>query len=318
MIKASGISKTFKGNIALHPLSFSVERGENMAILGTSGSGKTTTLRMLNRLIEPDAGTVTIDGKEALLQPVEDFRRGIGYVLQHHGLFPHYTVAENIGIVPSLLKWPKEKIKKRVADLLEQLHLPNSYAQKYPHELSGGEQQRVGLARAMAADPPILLMDEPFGALDAVTRAAIASEFKVLPLLQEKTIVFVTHDVQEAITLADKIILLHEGKLQQEGKAADFLFRPINAFVKDFFETNLLQYQLQSLTLKDITASLKISRAGDPKALHSNQNLWEVLQIISTAEESDSFFFRGNDKIYEVNSELIFSALSHFKNSVHA
>ncbi|MGH2648614.1 MAG: ATP-binding cassette domain-containing protein, partial [Ginsengibacter sp.] len=167
MISVDRVVKFFGNTIAVDTISFNVDDGENVVLLGTSGCGKTTTLRMINRLTEATSGNISVAGKNIKEVSPEDLRRNIGYVLQHNGLFPHYTIAENIAIVPELLKWPRQKIIKRTSELLEQLHLPGDYLQLYPQQLSGGQQQRVGLARALAADPPVLLMDEPFGALDA-------------------------------------------------------------------------------------------------------------------------------------------------------
>src|SRR3954447_21718998 len=166
MVQLQNVSKHYKSAKAVDDISFEVKEGETVVLLGKSGCGKTTTLRMINRLAEPTSGTIVVNGQNILEQPAEKMRRGIGYVLQHHGLFPHYTVAENIAIVPDLLNWDKEKIKERVKELLEKLQLPEILTHSYPAQLSGGQQQRVGLARALAAYPPVLLMDEPLGALD--------------------------------------------------------------------------------------------------------------------------------------------------------
>ena len=208
-------------------------------LLGTSGSGKTTTLRMINRLTDPDKGTVLIDGKNIMDQDAENLRRGMGYVLQNYGLFPHFTVAENIAIVPKLLKWPKAQINQRTDELLTKLQLPPAqYRKKYPKNLSGGQMQRVGLARALAADPPILLMDEPFGALDTLTRMSVRKEFNNLDELKKKTIILVTHDVEEAFELGDVIGLMDNGRLEQFGKPADLLFHPANDQQPLFFPTS--------------------------------------------------------------------------------
>ncbi|MDQ6813619.1 MAG: ABC transporter ATP-binding protein, partial [Bacteroidota bacterium] len=169
MIQLESVSKHYNNTRAVDNISFSVADGETVVLLGTSGCGKTTTLRMINRLAEPSSGSIIVNGKNIEAQPAEKLRRGIGYVLQHHGLFPHYTIFENIAIVPTLLKWNKQRIKSRVAELLDTLKLPPEFSYQYPASLSGGQQQRVGLARALAANPPVLLMDEPLGALDPVT-----------------------------------------------------------------------------------------------------------------------------------------------------
>ncbi len=180
MIEVKNISKKFKAQTAVDNISFTVDEGENFVLLGTSGCGKTTTLKMINRLIEPTTGSIFINEKNVLEEDTETLRRNIGYVLQNTGLFPHYTVAENIAVVPNLCKWSKEKIKLRVTELMEKLHLSPQYYNSLPNELSGGQQQRVGLARALAADASILLMDEPFGALDPITRTHVRNDFKNL------------------------------------------------------------------------------------------------------------------------------------------
>ena len=214
MIKIQGISKSFGQSKAVDQISFTVAEGETLVLLGKSGCGKTTTLRMLNRLTEPSSGLIELNGNDISKEKPEILRRGIGYVLQHHGLFPHYTVAENIAIVPRLLKWEKEKIRQRSAELLEKLKMPLSeFKDCYPAELSGGQQQRVGLARALMVSPPVLLMDEPFGALDPLTRTSIRKEFNQLDELKSKTIVMVTHDIQEAFEMADRICLMDQGKI---------------------------------------------------------------------------------------------------------
>ncbi|HLZ87341.1 MAG TPA: ABC transporter ATP-binding protein [Puia sp.] len=237
MIVVKNITRNFGAHKAVDNISFTVEKGENIVFLGTSGSGKTTLLKMINRLLEPDSGEILIDGRPITGQRPEDLRRNIGYVFQNNGLFPHYTIAENIAIVPRLLGWGRDRIAQRVTTLMEKLRLsPAQYRDAYPSELSGGQQQRVGIARALAADAPILLMDEPFGALDPITRGKVKKDFKELDELRAKTIVLVTHDIQEAFELADRIFLMDGGRIMQEGTAEDLLDRPANQYVKDFFE----------------------------------------------------------------------------------
>ncbi len=236
MIAAENISKHFNGTLAVNNISFGVKEGETLVLLGTSGCGKTTTLRMINRLIEPSGGNIYVNGKSILSLKPELLRRTIGYVLQGNGLFPHYTVAENIAIVPRLLGWDKDKTLKRIKQLLEKLQLPfNEYADAFPSALSGGQQQRVGLARALAADPPVLLMDEPFGALDPITRAEVKKEFRELDELKRKTIVMVTHDIQEALEMGDTICLMDKGNIMQIGTKKDLMLSPANDFVDTFF-----------------------------------------------------------------------------------
>lgn len=259
MIKLENVSKAFlNGKPAVSSVSFEVNAGETLILLGTSGSGKTTTLRMINRLLLPDSGTIFVNGKSISEQRIESLRRSIGYVLQYHGLFPHYTVGENIAAVPSLLKWDPAKIKARVATLMEKLHLPVSeYLHAYPQQLSGGQQQRVGLARALAADPPVLLMDEPFGALDPVTRASVRKEFSALDEIRHKTIIMVTHDVQEAFEIGTRICLMDRGKVQQTGTPAELLFTPANDFVHSFFDEQRFVLELKALTIGDIQPWLR-------------------------------------------------------------
>lgn len=256
MIVAERLSKHFGKTAAVDDISFEVTEGETLVLLGTSGCGKTTTLRMINRLTEPSGGRISVNGKDIMAQNPDELRRGIGYVLQNNGLFPHYTVAENLAVVPKLLKWEQSKINERTKILLEKLHLTENYLSLFPHKLSGGQQQRVGLARALMADPPVLLMDEAFGALDPITRASIRKEFKNLDELKRKTIVMVTHDVQEAFEMADRICLMDKGKIQQIGTPADLLFNPANAFVSSFMDDQRLQLQLKVVTLNDLWENL--------------------------------------------------------------
>ncbi|WP_317128364.1 ATP-binding cassette domain-containing protein [Hymenobacter radiodurans] len=227
VIRVRDLSKHYPGHAAVQNISFDLAAGETLVLLGPSGCGKTTLLKMLNRLIEPTAGTVEINGVAVGRQQPEVLRRGIGYVIQQVGLLPHYTVAENVGVVPRLLGHTPTAIAERTDTLLTRLHLPpNRFAGQYPHQLSGGQQQRVGLARALAADPPIMLLDEPFGALDPVTRAGIRREFRELEELRSKTMVLVTHDVTEAFELADRIALLDGGKCSSWVRRMSYSFSP--------------------------------------------------------------------------------------------
>jgi osmoprotectant transport system ATP-binding protein len=262
MISAKKLVKSFGGPAAVNDISFDVKEGENLILLGTSGCGKTTTLRMINRLIEPDSGTVYINGANIREIGPEILRRGIGYVLQNHGLFPHYTVAENIAIVPKLLKWDKQEIRKRGEELFQKLNLDPALADKYPAALSGGQQQRVGLARSLMVNPPVLLMDEPFGALDNVTRTAIRKEFGQLDELVKKTIIMVTHDVQEAFEMGDRICLMDKGQIRQIGTPAELLFNPANAFVSSFFEEQRLQLELKSVLMGDLFPGAAVEKSA--------------------------------------------------------
>jgi osmoprotectant transport system ATP-binding protein len=206
----------------LRGVGLTVERGQTMILLGRSGSGKTTLLKLVNALFVPSAGEVLVEGRATTAWNAIELRRGIGYVIQEAGLFPHFTVARNIGLVPKLLGWSADRTSSRVLELLDLVGLEHGIAERYPRELSGGQRQRVGVARALAADPPILLMDEPFGALDAITRDEVQREFRALQRRLQKTIVFVTHDLREALLLGSNIALLESGQLIANLSPAEF------------------------------------------------------------------------------------------------
>jgi osmoprotectant transport system ATP-binding protein len=227
LIEFQGVSWRANGGAAteiIAGVSLEVPKGSTLVLLGRSGSGKTTLLKLINGMHWPSQGEVRVEGRTTREWDAIRLRRGIGYVIQEAGLFPHFTVAENVGLVPGLEGWPKEKIAARVKDMLQLVGLePGEYAQRRPRELSGGQRQRVGVARALAADPPILLMDEPFGALDPVTRAELQREFQALARRLAKTIVFVTHDLREALLLASHIVLLERGRIVANAPSEDFL-----------------------------------------------------------------------------------------------
>jgi osmoprotectant transport system ATP-binding protein len=248
MIEIDHVSKLFGTNgdrtVAVDDLTLSVEEGEVVALVGSSGSGKTTTLRMINRLIEPSTGTITIEGRDVSTLPAHELRRGIGYVIQQSGLFPHRTVLANVATVPRLLGWDKGRAIARATEMLDLVGLDQSFAERYPAQLSGGQQQRVGVARALAADPPVLLMDEPFGAVDPIVRAQLQREFAKLQRDLGKTVVFVTHDVDEAIVLGDRIAVLETGgRLAQLDTPAQLLAHPASAFVADFLGGRTVEYE---------------------------------------------------------------------------
>ncbi len=235
MIRLEGIGKEFGDFTAVKELSLEIPEGKTCVMVGPSGCGKTTTMRMVNRLIEPTRGTVYIDDQDYKKKKVEILRRDIGYVIQEVGLFPHRTIAENISTTPKLAGWDDKKIKKRVDELLEIVELnPEENRNKFPRQLSGGQRQRVGLARAMAADPPVMLMDEPFAAVDPITRENLQNMFLRLQRKMKKTIIFVTHDINEAIKMGDQIAILKEGELVQADTPEELLANPKNQFVTDF------------------------------------------------------------------------------------
>ncbi len=224
VIDFRGVAYTLpNGRPLLHDLNLQVQPGETLILLGRSGSGKTTTLKLVNRLLTPSAGEILVNGARTAESDVIRLRRGIGYVIQDVGLFPHLTVERNIGLLPQIEGWPAERIRSRVEELLQLVGLDPQIASRYPHQLSGGQRQRVGVARALAANPPILLMDEPFGALDALTRDQLQREFLSLQQRLQKTVVFVTHDLREALRLGSRIALMEAGRLVTVLSPQDFL-----------------------------------------------------------------------------------------------
>ena len=230
-----GLDRVLVGGHAVDQLSLTIPAGSICALVGASGCGKSTTLRLINRLIEPDGGRVLIEGTDAASLPAVALRRRIGYVIQSIGLFPHWSIARNIATVPELLGWPAPRIDRRVDELLDIVGLdPAAYRDRRPHQLSGGQQQRVGVARALAADPGLLLMDEPFGALDPVTRDGLQAALLDIQARTGKTIVIVTHDIDEAIRLASLVVVLDAGRLVEQGSPRELLTRPATPFIEAF------------------------------------------------------------------------------------
>jgi osmoprotectant transport system ATP-binding protein len=259
MIELKNISKKFGVKTAVKSISLKVKSGEFCVLIGPSGCGKTTTLKMINRMIETSGGNILIDDRDIKDIDLEKLRRSIGYVIQSIGLFPHMTVGENIATVPKLLKWDKKKIQERTEELLDMLHLqPSVYCDKYPNKLSGGEAQRVGIARALASNPNILLMDEPFGALDPITREKQQIELVRIQTELKKTIVFVTHDIDEAIRLADRVAIMKEGELIQYDTPENILAKPVNKFVSDFIGTDRALKRLSRLYVGDYITPVEV------------------------------------------------------------
>ncbi len=278
MIEFDHVSKYFQGEAAVKDLSLTIREGEFTVLIGTSGSGKSTTLKMINRLVEHDEGRIRFAGEEIRNFDAKALRRRMGYAIQSIGLFPHWNVAQNIATVPQLLKWPKPRIEARIDELLELLGLEAAqFRERYPHQLSGGQQQRVGVARALAADPEVLLMDEPFGALDPVTRAALQQEIVRIHNLFGRTIVLVTHDIEEALRLADRIVLMDGGKIVQQGTPLELLTNPVNDFARDFFGRSELGLRL--LSLRQVVNSLRVDEriAGEP--IKADLSLREALSL---------------------------------------
>ncbi len=255
MIRLEGVSKVFSGTTvpAVTDLSFDVSEGEVVVLVGPSGCGKTTTLKMINRLIEPSGGTITVAGREVTSVDAAVLRRDIGYVIQQIGLFPHRTISDNIATVPRLLGWQRSRIEQRIDELIDLVDLDADMRDRYPGELSGGQRQRVGVARALAADPPVLLMDEPFGAVDPIVRARLQDELLDLQARVHKTIVLVTHDIDEAIKLGDRVAILNVGGiLEQYASPYEILANPADAFVEDFLGQDRGIKRLSLIPIRDV------------------------------------------------------------------
>jgi osmoprotectant transport system ATP-binding protein len=284
MIKFRGVSKTYAGSDrpVVNDLSFEILEGEICVLVGPSGCGKTTTMRMVNRLIEPTKGEILIDGEPNTAMSGTQLRRKIGYAIQQIGLFPHRTIAENIATVPSLLNWDKRRIKARVDELLELVGLdPDDYRGRYPAELSGGQQQRVGVARAMAADPPIMLMDEPFGAVDPITRERLQDEFLNIQQDIRKTIVFVTHDIDEAIKMGDKIAILKQGGfLVQYDTPENILSNPNSEFVASFVGNDRILKRLSLTRVGDMQLEPANGGTEDLPRISEQLNVKDALSEI--------------------------------------
>jgi osmoprotectant transport system ATP-binding protein len=264
VIEFNAAEKFYAGQRVLGPLSLSIPRGALCVFVGPSGCGKSTTLKMINALIVPDAGTISIDGAPVQSRSPEELRRGIGYVIQSGGLFPHWPVRDNIATVPRLLRWDKARIAARVDELAKVVAIDHALLDRFPHQLSGGQQQRVGVARALAADPGIILMDEPFGALDPVTRAALQKELTHLHRGTGKTIVLVTHDMDEALALGTMIVVMQSGEIAQSGTPAEILAQPRNHFVRDFVGgPEAMLKLLEFRTIRDFVR-YDVRTTGDP------------------------------------------------------
>lgn len=311
MLSIKNLSKVYAGGKkAVDNMTIDIESGDFIAFIGTSGSGKTTALRMINRMIESTEGEITIDGKNIKeLNPVE-LRRSIGYVIQQIGLMPHMTVKENIVLVPKLLKWSQEKKDEKAKELIRLVDLPEEYLNRYPSELSGGQQQRIGVVRALAAEQDIILMDEPFGALDPITRDTLQDLVKKLQQQLGKTFIFVTHDMDEAIKLADKICIMTNGQVVQYDTPDNILRSPANDFVRDFIGQNrLIQDRPNIRTVKD--AMIK------PVTVHVDRSLNDAVNIMRE-KRVDTIFVVGNDEhlLGYLDIEDINEGLRHHKELI--
>jgi osmoprotectant transport system ATP-binding protein len=315
-IIADRLTKTFPGETrpAVDRVSFEIKQGEFVVLLGPSGCGKTTLLKMVNRLYEPTDGWLLIDGVDARSMPATELRRRIGYVIQQTGLFPHLTIEQNIAVVPQLLKWDRRRIEARIDELLDLVELPHSYRKRHPRQLSGGEQQRVGLARALAADPTLMLMDEPFGALDAITRARLQDELLRIQQRLHKTILFVTHDVDEALRLADRLLIMRAGCIVQFDTPLAVLAEPADDFVRDLLSTDDVLRRLSLLTVADALAG---NGAGERRAedraqetLQPGDTLREALIRVLRAGGQALPVVANGQNVGEVSPDTIASALT--------
>jgi osmoprotectant transport system ATP-binding protein len=277
MIQFTGVSKKYGGVTVIENLDLEIAKGEFCVLIGASGSGKSTILKMINRLEEHDTGEIRFAGKEIRSFPPEIVRRQMGYVIQSVGLFPHWTVADNIATVPRLLGWDEVRIDGRVSELLKLLGLDQARIRTaYPHMLSGGQQQRVGVARALAADPDVLLMDEPFGALDPIVREGLQAEISRIHRTTNKTIVFVTHDMDEALKLANRIVIIDKGQIVQAASPRTLLNAPANSFVQDFLGRE--DYGLKLLSVERVADHMRAGETGtNNQVIEANDNLRNAL-----------------------------------------
>lgn len=282
MIRLENVSKVFGDVVAVDHVSMTVEEGQTCVLLGPSGCGKTTTMKLVNRLIEPTSGKIFIDGQDALAADPVKLRRNIGYVIQQIGLFPNKTIEDNICVVPDMLGWDRKKSRARAAELLEMVALdPALFLKRYPKELSGGQQQRVGVIRAIAADPPVLLMDEPFGAIDPINREIIQDEFLKMQARIRKTIMFVSHDIDEAVKMADMIAIFRDGRLIQYDSPDNLLAHPADGFIADFVGTDRTLKRLRLIGVEDammkdpprVVAEDKLDRAAALMNEHGHRSI---------------------------------------------
>jgi osmoprotectant transport system ATP-binding protein len=295
IIEIQNVFKQFKGSsdYAVNDVSLTIEKGCFITILGTSGSGKTTLLKMINRIYELTSGRIYFKGVDIHSLQVESYRKQIGYVIQQIGLFPHMTVADNIAVVPKSLRWDKAKIARRVDELLGLVHLePNVYRHRFPSQLSGGQQQRVGLARALAVDPEVMLMDEPFGAIDAITRQSLQEELSDIHKATNKTILFVTHDLNEAFKLGGKVIIMDGGRIQQFDTPYNIAFNPANGFVERLTASYGILEKLKVLKAE------AIARPASVEYKRSFKNLPHVAEDSALSDVLSLFLERGAPIIF--------------------
>ncbi len=309
MITFDKVVKRYGDQVAVDHLSLEIKSGETVILVGPSGCGKTTSLKMINRLIEPTGGTIAIDGRDTRTYDVNDLRRSIGYVIQQVGLFPHQTVADNIATVPRLLGWTKQRTQARVEELLDLIALPaKDYARRLPSELSGGERQRVGVARALGADPNILLMDEPFGAIDPIARDRLQNELLRLQRVVRKTIVFVTHDIDEAVKLGDRVALLSKGGvLEQFTTPEELLAHPQSAFVSGFLGEGPLVRRLALIPISAVELT-PVNGAPPDASVAAGGTLRDALDAVLRAPDGRVRVVDGDHTLGIVDADVIRAA----------
>jgi osmoprotectant transport system ATP-binding protein len=316
MIEFQNVSKAYDGAKVIDDLSLTIARGEFAVLIGASGSGKSTTLKMINRLIEHDRGRILIAGEQIRSFKPEELRRRMGYAIQSTGLFPHWTVEQNIATVPALLKWKPARIRERVTELLELLGLaPALFRGRYPQQLSGGQQQRVGVARALAADPEVLLMDEPFGALDPITRASLQAELGRIHRLSGKTIVLVTHDIDEALRLATRIVMLDHGRIVQAGTPAELLAHPASELVAEFIGRGDVGIKL--LGLRSVADAMRADEHADEPA-DEHLDSAPIAAGMSLREALSLFVSRRTDRLCVVDAQQRTLGTIHFADLLKA
>jgi osmoprotectant transport system ATP-binding protein len=305
MIEFDDVTKIYgDGTTAVDGVSFEVEAGETLTLVGPSGCGKTTTMKMINALIPVTEGTISVDGVPIGDRDTIDLRRSIGYVIQEIGLFDHMTVGDNIGIVPDLLGWDDDRIDDRVEELLDLIELPPETNDQYPGELSGGQRQRVGVARALAANPQVMLMDEPFGALDPITRESLQDEFLEIQSNLDVTIVFVTHDIDEALKMGDKVAVMREGAIVQCDRPQKILSDPANAFVEDFVGEDQQFKRLSTVTVGEVMEEGDPSRNGGPTVAPTD-DLKEVTRVLMGSERDTIPVVDGDETVGTVSRDHV-------------
>ena len=319
MITFRHVTKQFDdGTIGVRDLSLTVEEGEVVVLVGPSGCGKTTTMRMVNRMIEPTSGQILVDGQDVMDTDPAALRRSIGYVIQQIGLFPHRSTAANIATVPKLLGWDEDRIKARTSELISTVGLPDGVADRYPHQLSGGQRQRVGVARALATDPPIMLMDEPFGAVDPIVRSRLQNEFLRLQREVQKTILFVTHDIDEAIKMGDRIAIMSQGGIiEQYDTPSNILAEPANDFVIDFLGAERGLKRLALVPVSDVAAHRgPLAHVGDSADTARRTATESGYDWVVVAEPDGTLI--GWQWVSDLNGHVTADGSRRFRNWVHA